>query len=233
MKYRRKNEIFFFSEMMVYTVSALFFAIIGHLDIATPEQINIIYIVFITLSFSYLFSFELFLKKHDSAVHYKMLKKYYIPTGKEKTGGYKRKGVGAVIVLWIAYLLCIATMKYRGILSWHVFLIGACFMFALNSFFIRKVCLLSVLFLHNKNNCCKNCGINSWDYAIFASSLIFAPELSTAATIINWIIIVIAFVELLIWEILYYKYPYRFYSETNRTLRCSNCMKQCKFHRND
>jgi hypothetical protein len=184
--------------------------------------------VFVLVSFGYLFALEFVFKKYDNAVHFKMFKKYYIPTGNARKEKYTRKGIASIILLWIAYLLFVALLKQLGFLSWYIFLAGACFMFILNSFFVRKTCLLSVLFLHNKNNCCKNCGINSWDYAIFASALIFAPELSLVATIINWIIIGISIVILVIWEINYHKHPYRFYPETNKTLGCDNCLKQCK-----
>ena len=190
---------------------------------------NIIYILFILVSFGYLFMIEFVFRKFDNAVHYKMLKKYYVPNQGIHTRTYKRKGVIAVLFLWLVYLLFLGAIKRLGFLSWQVFLIGACIMFMLNSIFIRKICLLSVFFLHNKSHCCKNCGINSWDYAIFASSLVFAPKLSIVATILNWIIIVISFAILIVWEYNYHKHPYRFYPETNATLGCKNCLKQCKY----
>ena len=115
-----------------------------------------------------------------------------------------------------------------GLLSWYIFLMGACFMFALNSVFIRKICLLSILVMGNRNNCCKSCGINSWDYAIFASALVFAPNISPVATVINWSIIGVSVALLLIWEINYHKHPYRFYPETNKNLSCAICLKRCK-----
>lgn len=228
MKNKTKNSILFITEISVYSILLIIFFILNFYNIDIKVA-NIIYITFITLSFGWLFSYEFLFKELDNAVHYKMLKKYYveIPNGKKKET-YKRN-ISGVIILWVIYLLILGIIKYLGYLNWCLFLAGAALMFILNSIFTRKICLLSVLFLHNKNNCCKNCGINSWDYAIFASALIFAPTLSTLATIVNVIIIIISFTMLIIWEYNYQKYPYRFYPETNKTLHCKNCLKQCKY----
>ena len=89
--------------------------------------------------------------------------------------------------------------------------------------FTRKICLLSVIFLKSKNHCCKNCGINCWDYAIFANALIVSPKLSMVATILNFVIIMTAMVMLVVWEYNYHRYPERFYPESNERLRCEYC----------
>lgn len=228
MSYHKLNNIFFTIEIAFFSVFAVVFVLFGIYGNIPDKIANIIYIVFISLSFGYLFALEFVFPKYDNAVHFKAFAKYYSPTGYVRPEGYKRKGVFFVMLLWGAYLSFVALISFLGILTWYWFLVGACFMFILNSIFVRKVCLLSVLFLHNKNNCCKNCGINSWDYAIFASALIFAPRLSVVATILNWSIVLVAFGILVIWEINYYKHPYRFYPESNKTLSCKNCLKQCK-----
>lgn len=223
------NNIIFIIEIAFFVLCAVAFAWLGIYGNVSNSVANIIYIFFIALSFGYLFALEFVFPKYDNAVHFKAFAKYYVPTGHERAEGFNRKGIASVVLLWVAYLLFVALLKVLGVLNWYTFLVGACIMFILNSFFVRKTCLLSVLFLHNKNNCCKNCGINSWDYAIFASALVFAPKLSILATIINWTIIGISIVMLVIWEIKYRKYPYRFYPETNKTLSCMNCLKQCKY----
>lgn len=229
MSRNKLNNILFVIEIAFFVLCAVAFAWLGIYGSVSNSVANIIYIFFIALSFGYLFALEFVFPKYDNAVHFKAFAKYYVPTGHERAEGFNRKGIASVVLLWVAYLLFVALLKVLGVLNWYTFLVGACIMFILNSFFVRKTCLLSVLFLHNKNNCCKNCGINSWDYAIFASALVFAPKLSILATIINWTIIGISIVMLVIWEIKYRKYPYRFYPETNKTLSCMNCLKQCKY----
>ena len=228
---KRINQKLFLIEISFYSILIIIFSIFLIYNNVSLILSNIIYISFILISFSYLFSLEFIFKKYDNAFHFKMFEKYYIPVNNIKRINKKRKGLLYIIIIWIIYLSIIWFIKYIGYLSWQLFLIGACIVFIFNSIFTRKLCLLSVLFLHNENNCCKNCTINSWDNAIFASSLFFAPKLSIVATIINILIIVISFSMLVLWEYNYYKYPYRFYSKTNAKLNCSNCLKKCKYEK--
>jgi len=191
---------------------------------------NIIYISFIGGSFAWLFLSGFVFKKLDIASHSKMFAKNYTPSNvtidKSK---FKRKGIKFIILIWLMYLVALSICSILNIITWQLFLMGACVMFILNSIFTRKFCLLSLLVLHNKNNCCRNCGINGWDYAIFASSLIFAPRLSIVSDILNIIILLIALAIFIIWEYTYHKYPERFYQNTNLNLSCINCNKDCLF----
>lgn len=230
MKENSINSLLFAIETGVFGLGFIAFLVLNFLFDLSADTANIIYIIFMLFSFGWLFSYEFVFKKYDNAVHYKMYAKYYkpVPNSVPKKN-YRRKGIAGIIILWIAYLGFIFLIKFFGILTWELFLAGACIMFMLNSFFARKKCLLSVIFLRNKNNCCKNCGINCWDYLIFASALIFAPYMSVTATVINYVIIGISVVMFIIWEYNYKKYPFRFYPETNMTLSCKYCLKKCKY----
>lgn len=228
MKKLTMNSLLFIIETGVFGIGLITFLILNFFfDIG--EQIgNIIYIIFILFAFGWLYSYEFVFKKYDNAVHYKMYAKHYVPVANGMPRkSYRRKGILGVVLLWIAYLGFIFAIKKIGFLTWELFLAGACIMFMLNSYFTRKKCLLSLIFLHNKNHCCKNCGINCWDYFIFASALIFAPRLSVAATVINYVIFGVSLLMLIMWEYNYKKHPYRFYPETNSTLSCKNCIKKC------
>ena len=229
MKKEKLNRLMLFFECVTYFLLFLFFLVAQVYSLFSAKEANIIYIAFIVLTFGYLYVFEFFFRKHDLAVHWKMFKRFYQPTGKiPEPSDFKRKGLAGVIVSWILYLLAVGLAKHIGILTWQVFLMGACIMFIFNSIFTRKTCLLSVLFLKNHNHCCKNCGINCWDYFIFSTALFFAPTLSTTATVINYLIIIISFVTFVVWEYIYHKYPERFYPKTNKALWCLYCEKQCK-----
>lgn len=227
---KRKNNILFAAESIFFGFFTILFFALNFFDFIPLETANLIYIVFMIVSFGWLIAYEFIFEKYDNAVHFKFQKSKYVPTaGAQTKKDHKRKGIIGVILLWIAYLVFIGVLKYYfRILTWQLFLAGASFMFLLNSVFTRKICLLSVLFLHNKNNCCKNCTINCWDYAIFASALIFAPYLSIYATVLNIAILIYSAVMMVIWEYNYHKYPYRFVQETNQALSCKNCLKQCK-----
>lgn len=228
MKNRTKNLVLFTIETSIYSILLITFVILNFYKIEAKTA-NIIYITFMSLSFGYLFSYFFILKKHDDVAHFKMFEKYYIEMPKvNKKAKYKRNIVG-VIVAWICYLLLIVIIETLGFLTWQIFLVLVSILFILNTYFSRKKCLLSILFMHNKNHCCKNCTINCWDYPIIASTLFFAPYISVVATILNIIIIIISFSILFVWEYNYHKYPYRFYQQTNKNLNCKNCLKQCRY----
>lgn len=229
MNKRTLNNVLFFIEVSVYIICIIVFTILSMYDICSKEIASIIYSVFMIISFGYLLLLEFVFKKYDNAVHYKMFEKYYIPNNGIRRKSYKRKGLIGVIILWIFYLIFIAIIRKLGYLSWQLYLIGASIIFIFNSIFTRKTCLLSVLFMHNEANCCKNCGINCWDYLIFASALVFAPRFNLFTRILNIVIIVISLAMMILWEYNYHKYPYRFYPETNKALECRNCLKQCKY----
>lgn len=230
MKNKTKNNILFALETAFFGFFMILFTVLNFNDKIPHETANVIYITFIAVSFGWLIIYEFIFVKYDNAAHFKYRKSKYEPTALSKTKiSRKRKGIVGVIILWVAYLIFIGLLKYFGVLTWQLFLAGAAFMFLLNSIFTRKICLLSVLFLHNKNNCCKNCTINCWDYAIFASALIFAPHLSVAATMLNAAILIYSLIMMIVWEYNYRKYPYRFFQESNKTLSCKNCLKQCKY----
>lgn len=229
MKYNNK---LFMIEISFFTFMAVIFIVSEICGSVSANTANIIYICFIAVSFGYLFTLRWRLKKYNVVFHHKMYEKYYIKGKYEKRpGGYKRHGLWKIILLWGMYLGFIAFIKLIGILSWQIFLLGACIMFMLNSAFTRKLCLLSVLFLHNKNHCCKSCGICAWDSAIFASALFFAPRFSVVANILNYIIIIISIVEMIVWEYNYHRFPYRFYPETNDALSCEKCTNKCKYYK--
>ncbi len=227
----RTNSIFLAVELSFYSICFIAFLLLNFFFECSTEAAGRIYILFIATNFIYLFLLGNVFTNLDPAVHYKKssvnFRERKIDYGKSSLGKKKRGAVG-VIILWVFYLIFIFTLSRFDFFGWELFLCGACIMFALNSIFCRKKCLLSILFLHNKNNCCMNCTINGWDVAIFASSLIFAPFISIPATVINIIIIILSAIDLIIWEYNYNKHPYRFFPETNQNLSCKNCIKGCK-----
>lgn len=225
---KTKNNIYFSIEVASYLILLITFLFCSFCEIS-DKNANYIYIAFITITFGWLFINSFIFTKSNNAVHYKMFNKQSLSQHTSQKVKYRRKGLIGVLILWITYILIFALLKILKIITWQIFLIIICITLILNSIFTRKICFLSLLFLHNKNNCCKNCGINAWDFAIFASPLLFAPYLSLTATLINIVIFIISVVILTIWEILYHKHPERFYPETNQQLSCKHCLKQCKF----
>ncbi len=217
----------FIAEISYYSLCFIAFLFMKIFCSIPQNTANIIYIAFMLVSFGYLIILSFSGLKRDPVKHGKQIEKNFIPRKGYENKSFNRGNIKSVVVLWLIYLLVLGILKYVVAISWELFLCGACFMFGLNSFFCRKKCLLSKWFL-KKNGCCNDCGINGWDLAIFASALAFAPDMSLVARVLNMVIIIIAFFELIIWEQRYFKYPYRFHKSANQNLSCENCTKKCK-----
>ncbi len=227
------NKKLLIAESTVYAVLCAVSVLLNLYDGFTVTQASVIYIISLVLTFGYFTLLETVFKHYDVAVHSKSKKSYYVPTGTAYKKAPKRKGLGGVLLLWLFYLTIIGVSKLSGTLTWQFFCAGGYLMFMLNSIFTRKRCVLSMAFLHNKNDCCKHCTINGWDYAIFTSALFFAPHITLVTDIINVILIILGLIKFIMWEVSYRKNPSRFFVETNKNLSCKNCIKKCRFANTD
>lgn len=74
-----------------------------------------------------------------------------------------------------------------------------------------------------KNRCCVNCRIYDW-----GNFMTFLPMLFIK-NFFSWSLFFTSLIVLIHWEIIYAKYPERFYSGSNKTLQCANCKdKTCQ-----
>lgn len=74
-----------------------------------------------------------------------------------------------------------------------------------------------------KNKCCVNCRIYDWGHFMMFTPMLFIQNFY------SWSLFFTSLVVLIHWEIIYAKYPQRFWSGSNRTLQCQNCKdKTCQ-----
>ena len=74
-----------------------------------------------------------------------------------------------------------------------------------------------------KNKCCVNCRIYDWGHFMMFTPMLFIQNFY------SWSLFFTSLVVLIHWEIVYAKYPQRFWSGSNRTLQCANCKdKTCQ-----
>ena len=77
-----------------------------------------------------------------------------------------------------------------------------------------------------KNKCCVNCRIYDWGHFMMFTPMLFIPNFY------SWSLFFTSCVVLIHWEIVYAKYPERFYSGSNQTLQCAHCKdKTCQMKR--
>lgn len=74
-----------------------------------------------------------------------------------------------------------------------------------------------------KNRCCVNCRIYDWGHFMMFTPMLFIRNF------FSWSLFFTSLVVLIHWEIVYAKYPERFWSGSNKTIQCSNCKdKTCQ-----
>ncbi len=74
-----------------------------------------------------------------------------------------------------------------------------------------------------KNKCCVNCRIYDWGHFMMFTPMLFIKNF------FSWSLFFTSCIVLIHWELIYAKYPERFWSGSNRHLDCGSCMdKTCQ-----
>ena len=77
-----------------------------------------------------------------------------------------------------------------------------------------------------KNKCCVNCRIYDWGHFMMFTPMLFIRDF------FSWSLFFTSLIVLINWEIIYAKYPERFWSGSNQRLKCMNCNdKTCQMKR--
>ena len=102
----------------------------------------------------------------------------------------------------------------------------------LQSFFLSYDLTFYVLLSLNegfeeKNKCCVNCRIYDWGHFMMFTPMLFIQNF------FSWSLFFTSLVVLIHWEIVYAKYPERFWSGSNKTLQCQNCKDKTFCKRNE
>lgn len=179
----------------------------------------------IFIYFMYDFNTLLFPKFNKNISSSKLFKSNYKTPNKyikNNLNNYVNRQNKMAILIFILYtimIVLIALMYWK--IPWfskkYIYLI----FFAINFgdyYCINIWCPFQKLFLRNK--CCNTCRISNWDRLMKVSILLLIPNIYTI--IIN-IIAVFIFLQ---WEYNHFKYPERFYSISNESLKCKNCNTQ-------
>ncbi len=129
---------------------------------------------------------------------------------------------GSIMVVWLiihAVFFILYKMQILGIAE--LFLLAALYLFA-DFICIIVFCPFQVWGM--KCNCCMDCRIFEWDHFFMHSPLILIPCFYSVS------LFMLAMIVFLSWEISFYKYPERFFRQTNQALRCGECTdKLCTF----
>lgn len=74
-----------------------------------------------------------------------------------------------------------------------------------------------------KNKCCVNCRIYDWGHFMMFTPMLFIKDF------FSWSLFFMSVIVLIHWEVIYAKYPERFWEGSNKILKCTNCKdKTCQ-----
>lgn len=121
-----------------------------------------------------------------------------------------------VIIFWIVFNVALGLLFDRfGVLNERVILLWVLFYFVFDMICVVLWCPLQLALMRNR--CCTTCQIFNWDGMMTATPLLII------GCWFSWILLLLAFVVILRWELAFYRHPERFDERTNASLQCANC----------
>ena len=141
----------------------------------------------------------------DKILNREKLKEYIVNTN---------RAAGKVMALWASFIALISALKhFKVIENKHLFLISVAF------YVCDLICVLIWcpfrLMLGNK--CCTTCRIFNWDHL-----MMFTPML-LVGSFFSISLLGMAIIDFVIWELMIYLHPERFWENSNMALKCSEC----------
>ena len=124
------------------------------------------------------------------------------------------KAAYKVFVLWCALILGIGILYWTGVIGkTGLFMISVCF------YVCDLICVLiwCPFRLLMRTRCCTTCRIFNWDHLMMFSPMIFMGGFYAV------VLVVMALLVWLVWELCIMIYPERFWDKSNAALKCSEC----------
>ena len=130
-----------------------------------------------------------------------------------------------VIVFWVAFNAAVAgIMVYLGVLNERTALLWSLGYFLFDMVCVVLWCPLQLLLMHNR--CCTTCQIFNWDAVMVATPLVLMGGW------FGWVLVGMAVVILVRWELAAVRHPERFDERTNARLSCVQCTdKLCRLRK--
>lgn len=130
-----------------------------------------------------------------------------------------------VIVFWVAFNAAAAgLLAYLGLLNERTALLWSLGYFLFDMVCVVLWCPLQLLLMRNR--CCTTCQIFNWDAIMVATPLVFVGGW------LGWVLVGMAVVILVRWELAAVRHPERFDERTNARLSCAQCAdKLCRLRK--
>lgn len=149
-------------------------------------------------------------------------RKYYIQTNEEVSENdikRHRKQAAIIAAIWMLFLVCEGIAIHLHIVDQRFIIFGMIILRCADRVFVLTWCPFGAIM---RNRCCADCRIYGWDQLMLNSPMLF--YITTALPAIMLVLAAIPFVE---WEIAHWSHPERFYPTTNKGMTCSHCNGVC------
>ena len=138
-------------------------------------------------------------------INYPNLKKYIMDT---TSSAYK------VMIIWVVLNSIIGVLYLADIIDVATVFLISVFFYVCDLICVLLWCPFRLIM---KNKCCTTCRIFNWDHLMMFSPFIIVKGFYT------WVLVMLAFIIWLVWEICVFTYPERFWENSNMALKCSEC----------
>lgn len=126
-----------------------------------------------------------------------------------------------VLLSWLFFNAIIGILYLMEILDVQELLLISVFYYVCDLICVIIWCPFQSLIM--KNRCCVNCRIFNWGHFMMYTPMLFIRSF------FSWSLFFMSILILIRWEIVYLKYPERFWEGSNESLKCINCNdKLCK-----
>ncbi len=136
---------------------------------------------------------------------------------KERLKAYVKKtnkAAGRVMALWATLIAVIGALRLFNIIDNRIILLISVAFYVCDLICVLIWCPFRLIL---GNKCCTTCRIFNWDHFMMFSPMIFA------GSFFGWTLFILSLVDLVIWEIMIYLHPERFWEQSNMALKCSEC----------
>lgn len=120
-----------------------------------------------------------------------------------------------VLLVWLLFNCIFGILYLLNVIGEVDLLMLTVFYFLCDYICILFFCPFQTFIM--KNRCCVNCRIYDWGHFMMFTPMVFIKDF------FSWSLFVTSVVVLIRWEIVYAKYPERFWSGSNQKLKCANC----------
>ena len=179
-----------------------------------------------TVIFSAEMILRLFPSKLESMGCQKHFKQNYVPRCEVQKKELRKRGlkkITPVIIFWVTLNALIFALYFAGIIDWGILILISLAYSICDMICILFFCPFQTWMM--KNKCCGSCRIYNWDFIMMFTPLIFFRHP------LAYVLVGLALLLLIRWEVGAYLTPERYYDDTNAMLSCANCPEHLCHHK--